>query len=92
MGKDRLPVLSAERGEPFEILERRAARLGILAPLRTRSKCDGARDCKRELCIIRDKGFADYFLIVERSHSRTPRICGPAFGAPRAITHRLSLT
>jgi error-prone DNA polymerase len=91
MGRTVFPSYPLERGDAFEILRARCE-AGILhrygrdpgVPVRAR--------LDRELSIIREKGFADYFLIVEAITSRTPRICGRGSGAASIVAYLLGIT
>ena len=91
MGRTVFPSYPLDRGDAFEILRARCE-AGILhrygrdpAP-EVRSRLD------RELAIIRDKGYADYFLIVEAITSRTPRTCGRGSGAASIVAYLLGIT
>ena len=46
----------------------------------------------RELAVITEKGFADYFLLVEAITSRTPRLCGRGSGAASIVSYLLGIT
>ncbi len=91
MGKTVFPSYPLERGEAFEILRARCEagilhRYGRAPGSEVRSRLD------RELAVIREKGFADYFLIVESITSRTPRICGRGSGAASIVAYLLGIT
>jgi len=47
---------------------------------------------ERELCIIRDKGFSAYFLVVRDIVSRCPRTCGRGSAASSLVSYLLGLT
>jgi DNA-directed DNA polymerase III PolC len=91
MGKTVFPSYPLERGDAFEILRARCEagilhRYGRAPAPEVRARLD------RELTIIREKGFADYFLIVEAITSRTPRICGRGSGAASIVAYLLGIT
>jgi DNA-directed DNA polymerase III PolC len=46
----------------------------------------------RELAVIRDKGFADYFLVVQEIVDRSPRTCGRGSGAASIVSYCLGIT
>lgn len=91
MGKTVFPSYPLERGEAFEILKSRCE-AGILHRYGRDPHPDVRSRLQRELGIIRDKGFADYFLIVEAITSRTPRICGRGSGAASIVAYLLGIT
>jgi error-prone DNA polymerase len=91
MGRTVFPSYPLDRGDAFTILSARCEagilhRYGKNPPSEVRTRLD------RELGIIRDKGFADYFLIVEAITSRTPRICGRGSGAASIVAYLLAIT
>ena len=91
MGRTVFPSYPLDRGDAFAILSARCEagilhRYGRQPPAEVRTRLD------RELAIIRDKGFADYFLIVEAITSRTPRICGRGSGAASIVAYLLGIT
>jgi error-prone DNA polymerase len=91
MGRTVFPSYPLDRGDAFAILSARCEagilhRYGRNPPTEVRTRLD------RELGIIRDKGFADYFLIVEAITSRTPRICGRGSGAASIVAYLLGIT
>src|SRR6185503_148213 len=91
MGRTVSPSYPLDRGDAFTILSARCEagilhRYGKNPPAEVRTRLD------RELAIIRDKGFADYFLIVEAITSRTPRICGRGSGAASIVAYLLAIT
>src|SRR5262245_55498561 len=45
-----------------------------------------------ELAIIRDKGFADYFLVVQEIVKRSPRTCGRGSAAASIVSYVLGIT
>ncbi|HYR52237.1 MAG TPA: DNA polymerase III subunit alpha [Candidatus Dormibacteraeota bacterium] len=91
MGKTVFPSYPLERGEAFEILRARCE-AGILHRYGRDPSPEVLSRLDRELAIIRDKGFADYFLIVEAITSRTPRICGRGSGAASIVAYLLGIT
>lgn len=91
MGRTVFPSYPLERGDAFEILRARCEagilhRYGRTPPAEVRERLD------RELAIIRDKRFADYFLIVEAITARTPRMCGRGSGAASIVAYLLGIT
>ena len=91
MGRTVFPSYPLERGDAFEILRARCEagilhRYGRDPDPAVRARLD------RELAVIGDKGFADYFLIVEAITSRTPRICGRGSGAASIVAYLLGIT
>ena len=91
MGTTVFPSYPLDRGDAFEILRARCQagilhRYGRTPPAEVRERLD------RELAIIRDKGFADYFLIVEAITARTPRMCGRGSGAASIVAYLLGIT
>lgn len=91
MGKTVLPSYPLERGEAFEILRSRCE-AGILHRYGRAPALEVRTRLTRELGVIRDKGFADYFLIVGAITSRTPRICGRGSGAASIVAYLLGIT
>ena len=47
---------------------------------------------ERELCVIRDKGFAEYFLVVQEIVRRSPRTAGRGSGAASIVSYCLGIT
>ncbi|HMI32363.1 MAG TPA: DNA polymerase III subunit alpha [Candidatus Limnocylindrales bacterium] len=91
MGKTVFPSYPLERGDAFEILRARCE-AGILHRYGRAPAPEVGERLDRELTIIREKGFADYFLIVEAITSRTPRICGRGSGAASIVAYLLGIT
>ena len=91
MGKTVFPSYPLERGDAFEILRSRCE-AGILHRYGRDPDASVRSRLGRELAIIREKGFADYFLIVEAITSRTPRICGRGSGAASIVAYLLGIT
>ena len=91
MGRTVFPSYPLERGEAFEVLRARCE-AGILHRYGRDPSPDVRSRLHRELTIIREKGFADYFLIVEAITSRTPRICGRGSGAASIVAYLLGIT
>ena len=89
------PVFPAYRGLPeeesFRILRSSCAegiprRYGGAPPAALNARLE------RELRIIRDKGFAAYFLVVRDIVSRCPRTCGRGSAASSLVSYLLGLT
>ncbi len=91
MGKTVFPSYPLERGDAFEILRARCE-AGILHRYGRDPASEVRARLDRELAVIRGKGFADYFLIVEAITSRTPRICGRGSGAASIVAYLLGIT
>ena len=91
MGKTVFPSYPLDRGEAFEILKSRCE-AGILHRYGRNPDPEVRSRLGRELSIIHEKGFADYFLIVEAITSRTPRICGRGSGAASIVAYLLGIT
>ncbi len=91
MGKTVFPSYPLDHGEAFEILRARCE-AGILHRYGRHPDAEVRSRLDRELAIIREKGFADYFLIVEAITSRTPRICGRGSGAASIVAYLLGIT
>ena len=91
MGRTVFPSFPLERGDAFEVLRARCE-AGILHRYGKRPAAEVQERLRRELAIIREKGFADYFLIVEAITSRTPRICGRGSGAASIVAYLLGIT
>jgi len=91
LGRTVFPSFPLERGDAFEILRARCE-AGILHRYGRRPDPEVRSRLDRELAIIREKGFADYFLIVEAITSRTPRICGRGSGAASIVAYLLGIT
>lgn len=60
-------------------------RYGTIAPA-VRARLD------YELAIVRDKGYADYFLVVQEIVKRSPRTCGRGSAAASIISYCLGIT
>jgi error-prone DNA polymerase len=91
MGKTVFPSYPLERGDAYEILRARCE-AGILHRYGRQPDPEVRARLARELAVIREKGFADYFLIVEAITSRTPRICGRGSGAASIVAYLLGIT
>src|SRR5262245_30297388 len=91
MGRTVFPSYPLDRGDAFSILSARCE-AGILHRYGKNPPAEVRTRLERELAIIRDKGFADYFLIVEAITSRTPRICGRGSGAASIVAYLLAIT
>src|SRR5258706_4492551 len=91
MGRTVFPSYPLERGDAFEVLRARCE-AGIVHRYGKRPARDVRERLARELAIIREKGFADSFLIVEAITSRTPRICGRGSGAASIVAYLLGIT
>ena len=91
MGKTVFPSYPLEHGDAFEILRTRCE-AGILHRYGRNASAEVHTRLARELAVIREKGFADYFLIVETITSRTPRICGRGSGAASIVAYLLGIT
>ncbi len=91
MGQTVFPSYPLDRGDAFEILRARCE-AGILHRYGRHPAPDVRARLDRELAIIRDKGYADYFLIVEAITSRTPRTCGRGSGAASIVAYLLGIT
>ncbi|HEY7727769.1 MAG TPA: DNA polymerase III subunit alpha, partial [Candidatus Eisenbacteria bacterium] len=91
MGRTVFPSYPLERGDAFDVLRARCA-AGILHRYGRRPAPGVRARLERELAVIRAKGFADYFLIVEAITSRTPRICGRGSGAASIVAYLLGIT
>src|SRR5207245_9789710 len=91
-GDGRAPGGAAAGGAPgdsFALLEARCEegarrRYGAVTPA-VRARLD------HELAIIRDKGFADYFLVVQEIVRRSPRPCGRGSAASSMVFYVLGL-
>jgi hypothetical protein len=58
-----------------------------------RHRRDGRSErLQKELAIIRDKGFADYFLVVEEIARQSPRTCGRGSAAASLVAYCLGIT
>ncbi len=77
-------------GEAFAELEARA-RKGALKRYGAIDETVEAR-LGKELSIIRDKGFAHYFLVVEEIARRSPRTCGRGSAAASLVAYCLEIT
>lgn len=53
---------------------------------------DVKRRIERELTVIRDKGYADYFLIVDEIVRQAPRTCGRGSAAASLVSYCLGIT
>jgi error-prone DNA polymerase len=91
MGRTVFPSYPLERGDAFEVLRARCE-AGIVHRYGRRPADEVRARLTRELSVIREKGFADYFLIVEAITSRTPRICGRGSGAASIVAYLLGIT
>jgi error-prone DNA polymerase len=91
IGTTIFPSYAVERGDAFEILRARC-QAGILHRYGRDPDPEVRARLDRELAIIREKGFADYFLIVEAITSRTPRTCGRGSGAASIVAYLLGIT
>jgi error-prone DNA polymerase len=91
MGRTVFPSYPLDRGDAFEILRARCE-AGILHRYGRSPTPEVRQRLDRELAIIRDKGYADYFLIVEAITSRTPRTCGRGSGAASIVAYLLGIT
>jgi len=85
------PAYPLERGDAFEILRARCE-AGIVHRYGKNPDAAVTARLARELAVIREKGFADYFLIVEAITSRTPRLCGRGSGAASIVAYLLGIT
>jgi error-prone DNA polymerase len=74
----------------FAELEKRA-RAGALQRYGRIDKRVEAR-LQKELALIRDKGFAHYFLVVEELAKRSPRTCGRGSAAASLVAYCLGIT
>ncbi len=77
-------------GDSFALLAARCEegarwRYGAVTP-QVRARLD------HELAIIRDKGFADYFLVVQEIVRRSPRTCGRGSAAASIVSYVLGIT
>jgi len=91
MGRTVFPSFDLDRGTAAVVLRARCE-AGILHRYgRTPAAAVRAR-LDRELAIITEKGFADYFLLVEAITSRTPRLCGRGSGAASIVSFLLGIT
>ena len=80
----------AAAADTFAILQARCEegarwRYGRVTPA-VRARLD------HELRLIRDKGFADYFLVVQEIVRRSPRTCGRGSGAASIVSYCLGIT
>ena len=90
-GRTVFPSYPLERGDAFEILRARCE-AGILHRYGRDPAPEVRARLDRELQIIGDKGYADYFLIVEAITARTPRTCGRGSGAASIVAYLLGIT
>ncbi len=79
-----------EDAQAFAELERRA-RQGALKRYGAIDEKVEAR-LRKELSIIRDKGFAHYFLVVEEIARQSPRTCGRGSAAASLVAYCLEIT
>ncbi|UCF31541.1 MAG: DNA polymerase III subunit alpha [bacterium] len=79
-----------EAEEAFHLLEERA-RLGIRWRYGETTDDIESRLAK-ELSLIREKGFAHYFLVVEELAKRSPRTCGRGSAAASLVAYCLGIT
>jgi len=91
LGRTVFPSYPLERGDAFEVLRARCE-AGIVHRYGRHPAAEVRARLERELSVIREKGFADYFLIVEAITSRTPRICGRGSGAASIVAYLLGIT
>ena len=91
IGRTVFPSYPLDRGDAFEILRARCE-AGILHRYGRSPDPEVRARLDRELAIIREKGYADYFLIVEAITSRTPRTCGRGSGAASIVAYLLGIT
>ncbi len=91
MGTTVFPSYPLEKGDAYDILWARC-QAGIVHRYGKRPPAEVRERLTRELAIIREKGFADYFLIVEAITSRTARICGRGSGAASIVAYLLGIT
>jgi error-prone DNA polymerase len=80
----------ATPGDAFSLLKSRCEegarrRYGAVTP-QVRARLD------HELAIIRDKNFADYFLVVQEIVRRSPRTCGRGSAAASIVSYCLGIT
>ena len=83
-------ALRAARADAFALLEARCdegarRRYGAVTPA-VRARLD------HELAIIRDKDFADYFLVVQEIVRQSPRTCGRGSAAASIVSYCLGIT
>ena len=78
-------------GEAFRQLKRLCLR-GIQRRYRGRGGREVFRRLDHELSIIREKGFANYFLVVHDIVSRYPRTCGRGSSASSIVSYLLGIT
>jgi error-prone DNA polymerase len=76
--------------EAFAVLQRPRRRWRPVA-LRPHRR-DGEARLHKELAIIRDKGFAHYFLVVGELAGRSPRTCGRGSAAASLVAYCLGIT
>jgi error-prone DNA polymerase len=84
------PEAGGASGDSFALLEARCEegarwRYGAVTP-QVRARLD------HELAIIRDKNFADYFLVVQEIVRRSPRTCGRGSAAASIVSYVLGIT
>ena len=91
MGRTVFPSFDLDRGTAAEVLRARCE-AGILHRYGRTPPAEVSARLDRELAIITEKGFADYFLLVEAITSRTPRICGRGSGAASIVSFLLGIT
>ncbi|CUS37922.1 DNA polymerase III subunit alpha [Candidatus Nitrospira nitrificans] len=77
-------------GAAFETLQRKTNdgaiwRYGALSPV-VRERIE------KELTVIRDKGYADYFLVVDEIVRQAPRTCGRGSAAASIVSYCLGIT
>ncbi len=79
-----------EDKEAFLLLERRARE----GALKRYGRIDTAIEerLRKELDLIRDKGFASYFLVVEELAHQCPRTCGRGSAAASLVAYALEIT
>ena len=91
MGRTVFPAYPLDRGAALDVLRARCE-AGILHRYGRHPAPEVRERLDRELAVIGEKGFADYFLIVESITSRTPRLCGRGSGAASIVAYLLGIT
>jgi error-prone DNA polymerase len=91
MGRTVFPSYDLDRGTAAEVLRARCE-AGILHRYGRAPRADVRERLDRELAVITEKGFADYFLLVEAITARTPRLCGRGSGAASIVSFLLGIT
>ncbi len=90
-GRTVFPSYPLERGRALDVLRARCE-AGVLHRYGRSPAPEVCARLERELAVIAEKGFADYFLIVESITSRTPRLCGRGSGAASIVAYLLGIT